>query len=571
MPVKTNIVGPRALRKVQLDTLKIISDTISASFGPMGSNTLIIKDGAVTKYSKDGFTILKEMKFLGVIEEAVRSDMEDILRNIVKEFGDNSTSAAILSYLIFDALNNSEVEYEIPFKLIADFKKAVENINAKIMEKSRPCDPEIMERIAYISTNGNETLSDVIYQLYNKYPLDVHIDVTTSSDSDFHIKDLDGLTLSAGFMDTCFINNKTKNTATIRNASIYYFEDPIDTPEMAAFFDRIIGANIIEKVNNNQAPVPTVILCPKLSRDYSSLIENIVNYMYNSDPANRVPLLIVTNIYDKSVVSDIIHLCGCKTIKKFIDPKIQEEEIKKGNAPDAVTVVDFCGHADEVVSDSMTTKFINPAKMYDIDSETGERKPSKEFTALTEFIENEINRQKTEGGSNTEVALLTKRLKALNSNLVELYVGGISAGERDSYKDLIEDAILNCRSAATYGYGYGANYEGLMASKELLESCEEVDPLYVYYKAIYEAYKEVTMMLYSTVFFDKDAADKVQESIDGEAGPYNLRTDKFDGLVLTSIKSDVTVLNAIARVMTIMFTSNQALLQNPVVNNYETE
>lgn len=569
MSVKTNIVSGQKLREVQLETLKKISETISASFGPMGSNTLIIRDGALTKYSKDGFTLLKELKFLGVIEEAVRSDVEDILRNIIKEFGDNSTSASILSYLLFKALMDIDAENEdTPYAIIENFKKAVENINALIMERSNQCTSDDMYNIAYTSTNGNAMLAGVVKSIYEQYPMDVYVDVSTSTNDQFMIKKLDGLTLSTGFMDTCFINNKAKNTSIIRDAHIYYFEDPIDTPEMGAFFDTIIGRNIIDPMNNRTAPVPTVILCPKFSRDYSTVIEQIVNFMYQNDVNNRPPLLVVTNIYDKSVLSDIIHICGCPTIKKYIDPNVQKADVERGLAPNLSTINDFFGTAEEVESNTSTTKFVNPKKMF-ITNENGERVEAPEFKALLEFLENEIVRQKAEAGPNTsEIGLLKKRLNALKSNMIELYVGGISPAERDSAKDLIEDAILNCRSAANYGYGYGANYEGLHASCTMYEYAQHDDPLYKYYEIIYGAYREISEMLYNTVYTKDVAAKFVDRSLEVDR-PLNLRTGLFDGFVISSIRSDVAVLSAISRIMTIMFTCNQALLQNPVVNNYD--
>lgn len=569
MPIKTNIVSGKTLREIQLSTLKTISDTIAASFGPMGSNTLILKDGALTKYSKDGFTLLKEMKFLGVIEEAVRSDMEDILRNIIKEFGDNSTSASILAYLIFKELVNiSDTNKDNPYKIISNFREAVKAINEVILSDAIQCTPKDMYDIAYTSTNGNEELAAYVKAIYEKYPMDVYVDVLSSTNKDFMIKELDGLNLSAGFMDTCFINDKAKNTTSIRNARIYYFEDPIDTPEMAAFFDTIVGCNIIEPINKHTAPVPTVILCPKFSKDYSSTIEQMVNFMYQSNPANRPPLLVVTNIYDVSVVSDIIHICGCPIIKKYIDPNMQKADVEKGLAPDLSTICDFFGEAEEVVSNTTSTKFINPKKMYERD-DNGDLVESKEFTALIEFIENEIERQKAEAGPNTnEIGLLTKRLRALKCNMVELYVGGISPAERDSAKDLLEDAILNCRSAAKYGFGSGANWEGLYASQYMLTNSDENDPLHKYYEVIHNAYVKISIMLYNTVYDENTSKEMVEKSL-VEDSPLNLRTGEFDGKVISSIRSDVAVLDSLARIMTIMFTCNQALLQNPVVNNYE--
>lgn len=571
MSVRTNIVDKKALRNVQLETLKKISDTISASFGPMGSNTLMIRDNAKNEYSKDGYTILQSMKFLGTIEEAVRTDLVDILRDVIKEFGDNSTSATILTYKLFEYIVENEDEIgDNPYTIIRKFKEAVKNINAEIMKRARECTVDDIYNIAYVSTNGNAELASVVKSIYEQYSMGVYVDVNTSTTKDFIIKELDGLTLKSGYMDACFINNTAKNIASIRDAHIYYFEDPIDTPEMGGFVDMIIGKNIIEPINNHQAPVPTVILAPNFSRDYSTTIKDIVTFMHNSPTENKVPLLMVTNIYDTSILSDITHLAGCPTIKKYIDPNVQKADIERGIAPDNTTITDFCGHAELVEASMDETKFVNPAKMY-ITDEDGNRVEAPEYKALIQFLESEITRQRAQAGPNTnEISLLKKRLNALKCNMVELYVGGIAPAERNSAKDLIEDAILNCRSAAEYGYGYGANYEGLVASKKMFESTSEDDPLYEYYRLIYYAYYDISVQLYETVYKHQAALDYVDESL--KVGfPLNLRTDQFDGQVVSSIRSDAVALDAISRIMTIMVTCNQAFVQNPVVNNYEVQ
>lgn len=574
MSVRTNIVSQGALRNVQLDTLKTIANTIAASFGPMGSNTLILQDGRQTKYSKDGFTLLKDIKFLGVIEEATRQDVEDVLRNIIKEFGDNSSSAAILSYYIFDALIGSKtINKETPHMVISHFKEAVQLICKEIMSHARPFTADVAYDIAYTSTNGDNMLASALYDIYRLHGNNVYIEISTSTNEDFIVKEVDGLMLESGYMDPAMITNKSKNTATVYNPNVYYFEDPIDTPEMAAFFDTIIGRNIIEPLNNREAPTPTVILSPMISRDYSSTIQRIIEFMGNSDTANRPPLLIVTNIFDKSVLSDIAMLCGCKTIRKYIDMKSQEADVAKGEAPDLVTITAFCGKAEVVESDYTTTKFVHPQKMIEyVDLEDGSKeiKLTSTYNTLIEFLEHEVKREKESPNPSTgTIAVLNKRLHALQGNFVELYVGGISPAERDSRKDLIEDAVLNCRSAAKYGYGYGANYMGLKAAEKLYCDTDQNDPLKPYFKLIYEQYVVILQKLYATVVDTVRAEVLVVQTISEDNGPVNLRTLKFDGRVISSIRSDVAVLDSIGRILTIMYTCNQALVQTPVVNTYE--
>ena len=55
----TNIVEEKEFHSAQARTLKQLRDALVKSFGPMGSNTMIIRDNAFNKYSKDGKTILE--------------------------------------------------------------------------------------------------------------------------------------------------------------------------------------------------------------------------------------------------------------------------------------------------------------------------------------------------------------------------------------------------------------------------------------------------------------------------------------------------------------------------------
>ena len=50
--------------------------------------------------------------------------------------------------------------------------------------------------------------------------------------------------------------------------------------------------------------------------------------------------------------------------------------------------------------------------------------------------------------------------------------------------------------------------------------------------------------------------------------PINLATGEFDGKVLCSIETDVAILEVISKVVMVMFTANQALLESPINNVY---
>lgn len=563
----SNRVDKATLRAVQIKTMDDLKDILAQSFGPMGSTTIIRKQGTFNRYTKDGHTILSNIHFKGEIEESVREDIEALTRHTVLGLGDSSTSIVLLAAILFKKMAKLEKELNIPpADLITEFKKVIKDICDLIECRGTEATAEDIYKIALISTNNNEELAKELQVVYENFGMDVFIDVTISNTEETILKSYDGLTLNAGYAENAFINTKD-GTSSIRRPMIYVFEDPIDTPEMMGFLDLIIRDNILVHYSGEQGTspancVPTVIMAPKISRDLSAFMTQTVDWLGRLDPdVSKPPLNIITNIYDSDTYSDIARLCGAKPIKKYIDLKVQEADIKAGRAPTPDNIHTFAGTADIVESDIAKTKFVNPKEMLD---ENGEY--TALFQSMVDFLEAELQKNINEGGDISTRGNIKRRLNALKANMVEIAVGGIAVADRDAKRDLLEDAVLNCRSAAQYGVGYGANFEGLKASWDLYTTTSP----FVYNcinKAITESYLELSEMLYSTMG-DVDAAKITDESIE-KGMPMNIRTKEFDGNVLSSIKADVVVLNTIADLLTLMITSNQFLLPTFLGNLYD--
>jgi hypothetical protein len=70
----TNVVSGKKLRKIQNQTLREAREFLSKTFGPMGSNTKIIKGNTKetinSSYSKDGLKVLQNISNSGPIERA---------------------------------------------------------------------------------------------------------------------------------------------------------------------------------------------------------------------------------------------------------------------------------------------------------------------------------------------------------------------------------------------------------------------------------------------------------------------------------------------------------------------
>ena len=606
-----NVVPKDTIRSIQQNVLDELSEILKQSFGPMGSNTVIKKEKALNVYTKDGHTILSNIAFHGIIEQSIKDDIETITRHIVTTVGDGTTSGVMMAARIYRAINEISDRFEIPpVEILRHFKYIVNNICDKIKKESKECTIDDIYDICMISTNGNDFISNTIADIYRNFGNEVFIDVAAAIDENTIIKSFDGMTIDTGFCDPCFITDTRKNEAVVDNPRIYFFKDPIDTKEMAVMFDAILSKNIVEPFNivakGGQATItPTVIIAPKISRDLSSLMTKIITLMGQLPPSEKLPLLIISDYHQEEEVEDICKLCLGKSIHKYIDPNIMEEDIKNGDAPTPETIRDFCGYCEEVISGSFKTSFINPIAMKDDDGSY-----TTTYTNLINYLENELKRAQEIGEDIRLIGTLKRRIHSLKSNLVEISVGGISPTDRDATRDLVEDAVKNCRSAAANGVGYGANYMGLKASLDVLteyvsagetesislneeessdisKACSEIkegieksinelisskdeeitsnDIDAAISSAIFKAYCDIADELYSTVV--SEPYKVTLDSID-KGCPYNIRTNEFDFKVKSSIESDIIVLQTVNKIIGLMATSNQFIVPSPMHNVY---
>lgn len=567
MKIYSNIVPEEKVREVQKETLNIIADALCKSFGPKGSTTAFVKNvdqhgvNIAVDHTKDGHTIVKNIQFLNPIERSVQDLLTDLTRYVVKEVGDGTTSAIILCKTVFDCLcSNEMVINNPPADTIRRFHSVVKEVTKRINEKRKECTLEDIYNIALISTNNNEDVAGTLMQVYKQYGMDVYIDVGISNEVNTLTKDYDGMTLDTGFTDICFVNNKANNTAIVKNPKIYCFNDPIDTPEMLSMLDTILDMNILRcyRQNSPYEPVPTVIFCKAISPDTSSYFETVVKLM---NSGVYVPLLIVSDIHQEYLYEDIAKMCGAPFIKKYINPELQQKDIEAGIAPTIENIINFCGHADEVVSDQLKTKVLRPAAMYNEDGSY-----SDTYKTMRSYLETEVEKAKNENAGIDVISEAKRRLNCFKGNMVDYLIGGVTISDRNNLKASVEDAVLNCRSAAINGVGYGANYMAFLTLNEMKHEPEYSSDVFV--NILYDAYKELIKILYGKSYSVIDIEEDIIPTSIARACPLNIRTNEYDGKVLSSIKSDTIILETIDRILTMMFTCNQYLVQTPAHNVY---
>lgn len=591
----SNIVPKNVLREVQLETIERIANALANSYGPSGSTTLIrkgddVKGSGVTAYTKDGHSILGAIKFNKPIEMSILDDLKDITRNTVKTVGDGTTSAVILSYEIFRALNEiiSDHSNFTEKAVVAELQKVVKDITTIIENSKQKPTIDKIYQIALTSTDGNEEVANSIREIYEQFGLGVYIDVGISNTTNHMVKTYEGLTIDGGYFNPCFINRAKDAVSELQNPNIYIFEDPIDNNYTLNLCYKIVEQNLIAPLTKyntlvqqgNQAEADavianelkaTAIITPTFGRDIRSQMDSIIDMMSSSKIEQRAPLTIITGMTDVDRLADLAAMTGAKTIKKYVDPEVQKSDVEKGIAPTLDNVAtEFGGKAELLVADTKTTKVINPELMF-VNDEEGKRVFSSEYNNLLASLEAQLAQLDTVKESATEVNVLRRRIQSLKCNMVDYLIGGVSYTDRDALKDAVEDAVLNCRSAAKEGIGYAANFEGLRAAHEVAEVTSNLSPIReAVSNAVYKAYANTVARIYVDYMAVEDIEqDDLIKTLIERNKPIDVTGNNRE--VLSSIKTDPTTLQAIVDIVGLMFKTNQFLCPIPDMNTYTAE
>ena len=591
----SNIVPKDVLREVQLETIERIANALANSYGPSGSTTLIrkgddVKGSGVTAYTKDGHSILGAIKFNKPIEMSILDDLKDITRNTVKTVGDGTTSAVILSYEIFRALNEiiSDHSNFTEKAVVAELQKVVKDITTIIENSKQKPTIDKIYQIALTSTDGNEEVANSIREIYEQFGLGVYIDVGISNTTNHMVKTYEGLTIDGGYFNPCFINRAKDAVSELQNPNIYIFEDPIDNNYTLNLCYKIVEQNLIvpltkyntlvQQGNQTEADAvianelkATAIITPTFGRDIRSQMDSIIDMMSSSKIEQRAPLTIITGMTDVDRLADLAAMTGAKTIKKYVDPEVQKSDVEKGIAPTLDNVAtEFGGKAELLVADTKTTKVINPELMF-VNDEEGKRVFSNDYNNLLASLEAQLAQLDTVKESATEVNVLRRRIQSLKCNMVDYLIGGVSYTDRDALKDAVEDAVLNCRSAAKEGIGYAANFEGLRAAHEVsivtgnMSSIREAVS-----DAVFKAYANTVARIYVDYMAVEgiEQDDLIKKLIENNK-PIDVTGNNRE--VLSSIKTDPTTLQAIVDIVGLMFKTNQFLCPIPDMNTYTAD
>ena len=546
-----NVVSEGEFKNKTVTVFERVASALAKTLGPYGSTTIIEKFGDL-HITKDGWQLLKKIKFGDTTNDAILQLLVNISAQVVIKVGDGSTSSIIASDELLKAINNNEILKSMRPKDLLDSINRVVNIicetiesNAIQVDKSENATYDDIRNIALISTNGEEEIADMIQKIYIETG-NPAIEFVKSKNNVTKMEIVNGYKMPfMNYIDGIFINNEN-GTCDVKSPCIIMFDHKVDRE----YYDTIISA-MRQKAMQEQRKL--VVIAPYFDNYLLDRLRKELNMQYNKlgetlEVYVRIGLI---NNHMSDLYNDFAALCGVTIINEVIMDEILDRE-KEVTIQD-IWDMNLSGTVEKMsIGDKTTfiTGFIN-------------KDENKYELLLNDALSKYKDREESDRGLNIvtdETFKLKQRISKLRGTMGSISVGGNSELEKSANFDLVEDAVKACESAYNYGYNVGQNIAihnaiaCVLFNDETELSETDIEIINTIGKAfanvlrrVIENKREIT---------EEELGAIVSKGIN-ENVCFDLISEQFTKSVINSCRTDIEILKATTSIIGLLMSSNQ--------------
>lgn len=552
-----NVLTKEEFEKRVHKVFTILWDKLSMSFGPGGAGTFI---SIYPNYynTKDGFTIMKNIAFDKKLDQVICDMVMSICTRLNFTVGDGTTTAVIATKSVYDSylyLKNSNLILNdlLPRDILDIFEKCKNMILSKLDEKStsiRTEDPKLLrediEKVVYISSNGNKEITNMIGDLYEqlRYPA---ITCTLSTDGRTRYSVVDGYKIDISLTDKIYINNDS-NTMSLEGTDFIVFSHKV-TKETYE--------KILKPLSRESEIRQRHLVCIAPYYDETAL-DGVIKYDLNREykEKNDINLVLMVcstkSAHDRVLLEDLAMLLNTEIITPEIERtliKSMEErrypyyvfDLDNREIPDSniVVITKVDENHDNVLK---LTKYSKTLKYSILGSSStdlfrigycGKSNLGLKESTLSEFFYNENKYKKFISTAKAELEEIRRKCekvgsfsKELNQKQQRLYSLGLKTGiievgasselSQGYLRDTMIDSIKAAASAYNNGTVLGCNVTLLGVIRELLftDTSVKTSDTESVLLLLYEGFKSVQKTVFKNVF------ENYESDILGQEGDY---------------------------------------------------
>lgn len=486
-----NLIDGKEYKETLTGISSIVADVLVKTLGPYAATTTI-DDGTYTYPTKDGWSVLNRLRFGSAVEDTMLKFIKQISFALNSKVGDGTTTAVIAANHFIELLQQLMKMLAQKYGMIirqADFLDIIDACTKEIIEElhSQERLHRIVKdvakgyvdiyKIAYVSTNRNSAIANMIMEIYNQTD-NPNIHVTIDGNSETHIEIQKGYRLDAKLLfPECYINTEDKTCVCNDDSLIFVFNNNITYAEHMGIINAIIryGSNAAKTV---------VVMAPYYDEVITSVMSGTIHKCFNGGqiPSVQFVQIPLSTTLQKNFIEDFTVLVGGQIIsydKVRIFNQLAKQQLKAQGEEVDETGDEYRGLLDnfnynepknvldECVGIShKTTSSDKYVMIENFSTETPAYKAT--FTKITEEYEN-AKKKDTDNLSKDYLNANLRRIKFIGNTGI-IHVGGDSDLVRQCTKDSVDDAVLACRSAFENGYIRGLNMETISVAASLYSS-----------------------------------------------------------------------------------------------------
>lgn len=502
---KVVVSGAKAREKILKGIREAIS-VVSTTYGPKG-RTVAYTVGMTSKNSKDGITVLKQIKDDDELIDAGIKYIKDTSDRCNHESGDGSTSSAIVTGALCEAANTCLVEGININDLRIGFSKAEEVVVSQIEKYKRTINSEEeMKRIANVSSNGDPEITEKIFEAFSLIGDNGRVAVLSSAEKNGKTTVLlkQGLSFDKGY-----VSSKCKNSE--NNKCI--FEDPVFILTTEPIDSTEFWSQNLEYLERTKKKV--AIIAPLFDDEFKA---------FYLEHCSEFCVLIEAPGGSTDTVNNYI-----KDFAVLLNAKVIGEDV--------ASIEDFnvdkdVGHAESITVDPESTTVTAPV--------TDESRLEKYIKEL-ELRKNSSSAERAL--SQYEIDNINQRIAFMTGGIATIYVGALTLSELEEKKERYDDAVHALRNALTNGYVLGGGTSLLRVSYECIKDkwCKELTPPQkVAYKAYLKALRVPCKTLITSA--NEDIEEIIPEILKNEKLGFNARTSKVEDFEKSGIFDPFSVI-----------------------------
>ena len=581
---RINVISKEEYENRVEKVFHILWEVLAKSFGPYGAPTLIC-NYPWTHVTKDGYTIMKNLSMdtsKTLVDQQIADMASDICGRLNYSVGDGTTSAVIATNSIYQSYRLKKSILDGLSILPRDVIKRYDDIKNRIVtrllndyvEKPDLTDrdnlAEIIRKVVYISSNGDDTITDYISDLYRELGCPA-ITCSLAPDGITKKQVVHGYKFEMSLIDRLYINSDD-GVMWLQEADFIIFSTKVNEETYEnilkplndacrvrgrrlvvaapSYDERMLSQSIKRDLNNEWAKTKKINMVLTVYRATSEHARRLVEdfaVLVNTIVIDR-PMLarLLTDVHKTSSIEKVFNIDARDGIPDIMIGTCPSNLIKEGRdfgptgimrtingkAPknySPITMIDDCvriGYARDIKIG--LTHTVVEDLYYNEDTYNAILKESKSLLDETRKKYQKL------GTFNLAVTQAEQRHYALNLLMGSIEVGADSELSQKMLKDAVDDSIKAAASAYYHGVLTGCNTVliriiGDMLKEDDLTAGDRV-LLEILHKGFIDVYKTVLRNAFTdyTVEFP-DVNDLTYEQIEVSIPSREANPNRFSG------------------------------------------